>query len=67
MYRAELSQNYLCTRKVRERSYQKHKDALASIKPSIDTTAPKDFPHLRQNAKKKQLQKGTYEFKTCLK
>ncbi|KAG2378111.1 hypothetical protein C9374_008733 [Naegleria lovaniensis] len=57
MFRAEPQQNYLCTRKVRERSYKKHRDALASIKPSIDTTAPKDYPHLRTNAKKKQMQK----------
>nr|CAG4712825.1 unnamed protein product [Naegleria fowleri] len=57
MFRAEPQQNYLCKRKVRERNYKKHRDALASIKPSIDNTPPKDYPHLRTNAKKKQLQK----------
>ena len=58
MYRAEPSQNHLCTRAVRERSYKKHRDALATIKPSIDNSSPKSFPHLKSNLKKKQLEKG---------
>ncbi|KAL9646325.1 hypothetical protein ABK040_014478 [Willaertia magna] len=57
MYRAEPSVNHFCTRQQRESNYKKHRDALANIKPSVDTNAPKDFPHLRQNAKKKQQQK----------
>ena len=37
---------------------KKHKDRLAKVKPSVDTSAPPIFAHLIHRAKKEQLLEG---------
>jgi len=61
MYRSEKSSSKVCTSRTRKKNYDRHRARLKNIKPSIDTGAPKKFPHLKRNLKKLQTEQEHYE------
>jgi uncharacterized protein (UPF0261 family) len=62
MHRAEPVANKIVSEKWRDRAYNKHRDKLTKIKPSIDNKAPQSFPHLQKNWKRIQTENGMILF-----
>lgn len=58
MNRGEKQASKICTARTRQKNYDRHRERLRNIKPSIDTGAPKRYPHLKRNLKKLQLEHG---------
>lgn len=56
MHRAQPVASQICTEKVNARSYNLHRQKLATVKPSIDNRPPKMYPHLYQKLKKAQVE-----------
>lgn len=58
MHRAEPVVNKLVIEKNRDRAYNRHREKLAQVKPSIDNKPPNAYPHLQKNWKKIQTENG---------
>ncbi len=58
MHRAEPVSNKLVIQKSRDQSYNIHRDKLSNVKSTIDNKPPKVHSHLKNKAKKAQVEKG---------
>lgn len=61
MHRAEPVSNKLVIQKSRDQSYNIHRDKLSNVKSTIDNKPPKVHSHLKNKAKKAQVEKERLE------
>jgi len=56
MSRPQAVASQICADRVNTRNYNAHRTKLATIRPGIDNTAPKVYPHMYQKLKKAQVE-----------
>ena len=56
MSRVQPVASQICADRVNTRNYNAHRQKLAGMRPGIDNTAPKMYPHLYQKLKKAQVE-----------